>query len=82
MPRETKDQKALRFIRDHRIRVTELTTLGCVAEVAGDTGDYVVQLDGRWGCSCEHGCNTKALCSHVLAVQTVYRAVIPALRRA
>lgn len=81
MARETKEEKALRFIGQHRVKVHELTTLGCVAEVAGDGGDYVVKLDGRWGCTCEHGVNSKALCSHALAVQHVYRAVIPALRR-
>ena len=82
MARETKEQKAVRLIGEHRVKVCELTTLGCVAEVAGEHGDYVVKLDGRWGCSCEHGSNSKALCSHALAVQIIYRAVIPALRSA
>lgn len=79
MARETKDEKALRFIREHRVKFRELTRLGCEAEVAGDTGDYVVKFENRWGCTCEHSCNSKAVCSHALAVATIYRAVIAAL---
>ena len=81
MARETKEQKAMRLIQQHRVKLTNMTLLGCEAEVAGEGGDYIVKLDGRWGCTCENGCGYKALCSHALAVQTIYRAVIPALHR-
>ena len=81
MARETKDAKALRLIAEHRVKVHEVTLLGCVAEVAGDGDDYVVKLDGRWQCTCANGCCYKGLCSHATAVSTIYRAVLPALQR-
>ena len=53
---------------------------GCDAQVAGDSGDYVVScVNGRWSCTCPHGAASRSLCSHALAAQAVYRSVLPAL---
>lgn len=77
--RETKEQKSLRLIGDQRVRFTRLDASGCTAEVRGDGGDYLTRLAGKWECSCQHGQNSSALCSHALAVRTIYRAVVSAL---
>ena len=79
MPRDTRDQKALRLIAEQRVRVTQLAPASCVAIVRGDSADYLVRLNGRWECSCEQGKHSNSLCSHRLAVRTVYRAVVAAL---
>ncbi len=77
MPRETKEAKAVRLLYDQRVRFEELSPASCLVRVHGETDDYnVEQQGGRWQCSCVNG---SSRCSHILAVQTVYRAVIPAL---
>jgi len=79
MPRETREQKALRLIAEQRIRFSLLNATACVAIIRGDSGDYVVRLSSRWECTCEHGRHSSRLCSHMLAAQTIYRAVVSAL---
>jgi hypothetical protein len=79
MARETREQKAIRLIAEQRVRVTTLASDRAVAEVRGESGDYRVTLDGRWRCTCAHGELSRGLCSHALAVQTIYRAVAAAL---
>lgn len=79
--RETAKDKALRLIAEQRVRFISVSPAGCVAQVAGEHGDYITDFDGRrWGCSCEHGANSRGHCSHSLAAQTIYRSVVPALR--
>lgn len=77
--RETKEQKAVRLIADQRVRFSQLSTDGCRAIVRGDTGDYVTTLAGRWQCTCQHSLHSAAMCSHIMAVSTIYRAVVAAL---
>jgi len=78
--RETKEDKALRLIAEQRVRFLSASPAGCVAQVAGEHGDYITKLAGRWECSCEHGANSRGYCSHSLAAQAIYRSVVPALR--
>ena len=79
MPRETREQKAMRLIAEQRLRFTHISATGCVVIVRGDSGDYVVRLAGRWECTCEQSNHTQTLCSHRLAARTIYRAVVAAL---
>ena len=80
MGREKKDDKALRLIAEQRVRFVSLSSGRAVAAVNGESGDYQSTFDGhRWSCTCEHGANSRGLCSHALAAQTIYRAVVGAL---
>jgi len=79
MSRETKESKAVRLIAEQRVRFSSVSPVGCVATVNGDSGDYTTTLSGRWSCTCEHGARSQSKCSHVLAVETIYRAVRPGL---
>lgn len=73
------EAKAAQLVLQQRVRFTRADANGCVATVAGDSGDYTVTLAGRWSCTCEHGCYSRSLCSHALATQAIYRAVVTAL---
>jgi hypothetical protein len=79
MPRETKESKAVRLIAEQRVRFSSVSPVGCIATVHGDSGDYTTSLKGYWQCTCEHGAMSRSKCSHVLAVEAIYRAVRPAL---
>lgn len=76
MPRETRDQKALRLLSEHRVRFLQADGRSAVADVRGDTGDYLLTYaDGRWQCPCA----AYGRCSHIIAAMIVYRAVSGAL---
>ena len=75
MPRETRQDKAVRLLSTERVRLTALGPESCRAEVRGDTADYTVSLNGRWRCDCA----AVGECSHIIAARMVYRAVRPAL---
>lgn len=78
--RETKQQKAERLLVTERIRVQSLGPGFIAARVAGDTGDYVVAwAGGKWVCGCEANQNFGRVCSHIVAVRMLWRAVQPAV---
>ena len=86
-PKETTQEKAVRLVATDNVRVVGASAETVAALVRGDTVDefgerprYRVELNGRWTCTCPHGCLSRKLCSHALAVQMIYRAVRPALR--
>lgn len=79
MARETKQEKAVRLVAEQRVRFLLLRRGKCSATVAGESGDYATTFDGRWACTCMHGANSNGLCSHALAAQIIYRAVLSAL---
>jgi hypothetical protein len=79
-PRETKQDKAIRFIATERVRVQSLGPGFIAARVAGDTGDYIVAwAGGRWECGCEASSKFGRSCSHIEAVKLIWRAILPAL---
>jgi hypothetical protein len=75
MPRETKDQKAVRFITQERVRFSRLTPTAATGTVRGDTEDYESGMErGSWFCACVNG---SAQCSHLIAARMIYRAIAP-----
>lgn len=70
-----KYHKAVVMLMNRRIRFTSLTSRTTSAWVVGTTATYTVEFAGRWRCSCPN----ERLCSHIIAVQSVYRLVAPAL---
>ncbi len=74
MPRETKQEKSVRLLLEDRVRIGTLTRDLVGAKVRGDTDDYRVWRDerGKWNCDCVYGRHD---CSHILAVEKVWRAV-------
>jgi len=81
--RETKEAKAVRLVAEQRVRFTLVSVGRAVATVNGASGDYSVTFDGhRWSCACDHGANSRGLCSHALAAQTIFRAVVGAFQPA
>lgn len=78
--RETREQKAVRFIATERVRVQAFGAGYVVARVAGDTDDYCVTWAGKsWQCECEANRQFARVCSHILAVRMIWRVVQPAL---
>ncbi len=80
MARELKQDKAVRILLNQGVRFDPRSSQWrALAEVRGDHGDYRVTKDERevWTCDCFAARHS---CSHILAAQTVYRAVASALR--
>ena len=77
--RETKQVKAARLMLSQAIRFELLLPGDVQASVRGDTGDYTVILrEQSWTCTCALGRHS---CSHITAVQVIYRAVLPAITK-
>lgn len=68
MARETKEEKAERFVEQHRaIAVDEQTAI-----VIGDSGTYELTKNAwGWRCDCKFGGTDERPCSHVLAARAV-----------
>jgi hypothetical protein len=78
--RETREQKAVRFIATERVRVQAFGAGYVVARVAGDTDDYCVTWAGKsWQCECEANRDYGKTCSHIIAVRMIWRAIQAAL---
>ncbi len=69
--------KAVRLLLTGAIRFEVLGATYARARVVGDSDDYLVSYSsGRYSCPCPH---QGAECSHVIALNKVLRAVLPAL---
>lgn len=66
--------KAHRYAEEpHRVRLERLEAM-----VRGDNSDHTVELkSGRLSCDCDHY-EHERLCAHVLTVERVLKAYIPA----
>lgn len=68
-PRETADQKAIRYLAEGRITITAVSGSVVSARCKGDGVLYRLGRDGRgWFCTCP---NTTARCCHLLALRHV-----------
>ncbi len=67
--------KAVVMLMNQRVRFTSLTAKTASAWVVGTTATYTVEFAGRWECSCPN----PRRCSHIIAVESVYRLVQPVL---
>ena len=72
-------RKAARLLHQQRVRIIAHGRCGCEAEVAGDTGRYVVTVTPREEtCECKFASYHRSRrCTHILAVLMVWRAVYP-----
>lgn len=70
--RETVQDKAMRYVRERRLRIHRVDELARVVE-ASCRGDQVYQLgrdeEGFWWC----GCPARRRCAHLEALQCVVR---------
>ncbi len=75
MSKESRQDKALRLIREDRLRFALLLPDEAVLRVRGDTGDYDTWLHrGQWNCTC---IAPKRNCSHIEAAKKLWRVVEP-----
>lgn len=79
MPKESKEEKAVRILLRQGVRFATLTPTVAFASVRGDSDDYECWRDerGKWACTCPYGRHS---CSHILAADTVFRAALPTLK--
>lgn len=72
MARETKAEKAGRYLLEGRVIVVHVSQRhGVVANVRGDGHVYeTTWRDGVWRCNCPHRAAT-ASCSHVIALRRI-----------
>lgn len=80
MAAETKEQKALRYIREGRLTVEKVGEGGrfrIMATCRGSEGEeYQLGFDtqgNRWGCSCTAAKQFGRRCSHLIALQFVVK---------
>lgn len=81
MSRETKADKALRYLQERRLTVTTVgdpKRPGLIAATCrGDSGNILyLGFDprgkgGRWGCTCEANAKFGRECSHLIALKMV-----------
>lgn len=71
MARETKATKAVRYLAEGRVIVTDVNRALVAAHVRGDGAIYRTGWrDGLWSCSCPHAATTTD-CSHVTALKRI-----------
>lgn len=66
-----KEQKAVRLVKDHKVRIVSRTEAVLVGVVEGDTeGEHHVVIDPEGShCDCSAGTKSHVTCSHMLAVE-------------
>lgn len=81
MPRETKDEKAMRYLCEGRVVLVHVSRSAVTAHVRGEGAVYRTRWEaGAWSCTCPHGARTTD-CSHVAAVKRVTAVDLEAVSR-
>lgn len=71
MPRETVATKAVRYLAEGRVIVTDVNHALVAAHVRGNGAVYRTGWrDGLWSCSCPHRASSTD-CSHVAALKRI-----------
>jgi uncharacterized Zn finger protein len=73
MPRESIDEKALRYLREHRVRVTHIEDGRVYARARGERAVYDLSFkrNGRAWCTCP----ARVRCAHLVALEFVGHAL-------